>query len=88
VFNGLNTKDARRMPRQIWKGAQQKLDTLHRAKTTQDLNHPGLQLKPLKYDRQGFYSIRINLIYRIHFRFENGDAYEVEINADHGRNTT
>jgi proteic killer suppression protein len=88
VFHGLNTKDARRVPQEIWKVAQRKLDLLHRATSTQDLTQPGLHMKPLKYDRPGFYSIRINLVYRIHFRFENGDAHEVEINADHGQHTS
>lgn len=89
VFEGLNTKAARRtLPQELWKIAQRKLDLLHRAASTQDLTQPGLQTKPLSHDRPGFYSMRINLVYRIHFRLETGHAYNVEINADHGRKTS
>ncbi len=40
---------------------------------------PGNRLKALKGDRQGQYSIRINEQHRVCFRWENGDAYDVEI---------
>ena len=40
---------------------------------------PGNQLKALKGNRSGSYSIRINDQWRICFRFEDGDAYDVEI---------
>jgi plasmid maintenance system killer protein len=38
-----------------------------------------IELEALKGDLEGFYSIRINDQYRIIFRFENGDAYDVAI---------
>ena len=40
---------------------------------------PGNMLEKLKHDRKGEMSIRINQLYRICFRWENGAAYEVEI---------
>ena len=40
---------------------------------------PGLHLEPLKADRKGQYSIRINDRYRICFEWRDGDAYNVEI---------
>ena len=49
---------------------------------------PGLSFEPLKYDRPGFYGIRVNLRYRLIFKFENGDAYAVGIENYHGRKTT
>ena len=85
IHNGLNTKEARRVPREIWKIAQRKLSMLNSATSTQDLSLPGLRIEPLKHDRPGFYSIRINDIYRIIFRFEKGDAYEVSVESFHGR---
>jgi toxin HigB-1 len=88
IFHGLNTKDARRIPQNLWKIAQRKLDLLQRAKSTMDLSLPGLRIHPLPYDRPGFYSIRANDTYRIIFRFENGDAHEVSIENDHGRKTS
>ena len=85
IYHGLNTKDARRIPQNVWKAAQRKLSALHTATSTQDLSLPGLRIEPLKYDRPGFYSICVNDIYRIIFRFEAGDAYEVSIESFHGR---
>ncbi len=40
---------------------------------------PGNKLEPLKGDREGQHSIRINEQYRICFRYEKGDFFEVEI---------
>ncbi|MEM9476540.1 MAG: type II toxin-antitoxin system RelE/ParE family toxin [Pseudomonadota bacterium] len=40
---------------------------------------PGNRLEALRGDRAGQFSIRINDQYRICFRWENGDAHDVEI---------
>lgn len=40
---------------------------------------PSNRLEPLKHDRAGSWSIRINDPWRLCFRFESGDAFEVEI---------
>ncbi|MFW5832728.1 MAG: type II toxin-antitoxin system RelE/ParE family toxin [Pseudomonadota bacterium] len=40
---------------------------------------PGNRLEALQGDRAGQFSIRINDQYRLCFRWENGDAYAVEI---------
>lgn len=64
--------------------ARRKLLYLHRARTLQDLRQPpGNQLETLKGDRQGQYSIRINDQWRICFRWENGEVYDVEIRDYH-----
>ncbi len=39
---------------------------------------PGNRLHPLEGDRRGQHSISVNDQWRICFRFEDGDAYEVE----------
>ena len=60
--------------------ARRKLLYLHRARTLRDLAAPpGNQLEPLKRDRIGQHSIRINDQWRICFRWQEGDAYDVEI---------
>jgi proteic killer suppression protein len=86
MYHGINSKVARRIPQNTWKPAQRKMTLLHNARTTADLSLPGLQFEPLKYDRPGFNSIRVNDRYRIIFRFENGDAFNVGIENFHGRN--
>jgi toxin HigB-1 len=40
---------------------------------------PGNRLHALKGDREGQYAISINDQWRICFRFENGDAHDVEV---------
>ncbi|HEX6710335.1 MAG TPA: type II toxin-antitoxin system RelE/ParE family toxin [Rubrobacter sp.] len=44
---------------------------------------PGNRLHKLGGDREGQWAIRVNEQYRICFRFENGDAYEVEATDYH-----
>lgn len=57
-----------------------KLDYLNAAVRINDLRvPPGNRLERLRGNYKGKYSIRINDQYRVVFRFEDGDAYEVEI---------
>jgi proteic killer suppression protein len=44
---------------------------------------PGNRLERLKSDRSAQHSIRINEQYRVCFRWENENAYEVEITGYH-----
>ena len=44
---------------------------------------PGNRLEALGGDWAGFHSIRINRQWRIVFRWENGNAYEVQITDYH-----
>ena len=55
------------------------LADLNAAKTPQDLDLPGYRVHPLKGDLKGFWSIRISANWRIIFRFEDGDACEVDL---------
>lgn len=64
----------------IQRVAQRKLDLLHRATRLEALaGMPSDRLEALKGDRVGQHSIRINDQYRICFRWEEGNAYDVEI---------
>lgn len=57
-----------------------KLDYVNAAKSLTDLKiPPGNRLEALKGGYKGKYSIRINDRYRIVFRFEGSNAYDVEI---------
>jgi len=52
---------------------------LNSAKDLKDMNYPGSNLHPLKKPPyRGFYSVNVSGNYRIIFRFENGDAYDVD----------
>ena len=66
--------------RAIERPARRKLLYLHRARLLQDLRvPPGNQLEALKGDRKGQHSLRINDPWRICFRWQDGDAHDVEI---------
>lgn len=71
---------SRRLPFDIQRTALRKLGYLHRAVSLADLRiPPGNRLEALKGRRAGQHSIRINDQWRICFRWENGDAQDVEI---------
>jgi proteic killer suppression protein len=60
--------------------ARRKLLLLHRSRSLGDLAvTPGNRLEPLKGDRAGQHSIRINDRWRLCFVWRKGDAYQAEI---------
>src|SRR5437867_2431136 len=84
LFQERHTRDARRMPPELWRVIQRKLKMLDVAAALQDLESPpGNQLKPLKGNLRGRHSIRVNDQYRITFRWEDGHAYEVAVEDYH-----
>ena len=67
------------MPPDIVRTAKRKLIQLDKAQILEDLRYPpGNQLESLIGDREGQHSIRVNDKWRICFRWDNGDAYDVE----------
>jgi proteic killer suppression protein len=71
---------SRRLPNDIQQVALRKLRMLNNARTLQDLRSPPAnRLEKLVGDRLGQNSIRINDQWRICFKWQDGDAYEVEI---------
>lgn len=60
--------------------ARRKLEQLDWAGCVEDLRIPPVnRLEALKGDRKGQWSLRINDQWRVCFRFENGNALDVEI---------
>jgi len=60
--------------------AERKLQMLHRATSIEDLRVPPQnRLEKLKGNRKEQWSIRINDQWRLCFRFEGGNAFDVEI---------
>ena len=75
-----NDEPARRLPTQIQRVARRKLLLLHQAHRVDDLRvPPGNRLEALKGDRSGQQSVRINDQWRICFRWQGTDAFDVEI---------
>ncbi len=64
----------------IERPARRTLLYLHRARVLEDVKAPpGNQREPLKGDRRGQHSVRINDQWRICFTWRSGDADDVEI---------
>jgi toxin HigB-1 len=71
---------SRSLGQAVQRAAQRKLAMLHAARTLDDLRSPpGNRLEALRGDRKGQHSIRINDQYRVCFRWEKDDAWDVEI---------
>ncbi|MDY0042925.1 MAG: type II toxin-antitoxin system RelE/ParE family toxin [Desulforhabdus sp.] len=71
---------SRKLPHDIQQVAFRKLRMLNRAMTLKDLSvPPANRLEMLRGERSGRHSIRINDQWRICFRWQDGDVFEVEI---------
>ncbi|MXY93318.1 MAG: Killer protein [Caldilineaceae bacterium SB0670_bin_27] len=55
------------------------LADLDSASKPSDLDLPGYRLHPLKGNMRGYWSISISANWRIIFRFEDGDVYDVDL---------
>ncbi len=83
IYNGNNTKAARRIDRRVWPIVVRKLDFLNAAASLNDLKSPGNQLEKLRDDLAGYWSIRVNDQYRIIFRLVGGNVLEVSCRDIH-----
>ena len=80
LFHGESGKVVRRIPPEIRAVAHRKLDVLNAAQELRDLRAPpGNRLEALKGEMKGMHTIRINQQWRVVFRWESGDAYDVSI---------
>ena len=55
------------------------LAVLSRARVPEDMNLPGFGLHPLKGDLKGFWSVTVRANWRIIFRFQDGDVWDVDL---------
>ena len=58
---------------------KQILDALDDAGPLEDLTEPTYRLHPLKGDRRGQWSVRVNRIWRIVFRVAGEDVFDVDL---------
>ena len=78
IWNGVNSKAARRIPKGLWPVVQRKLDHVDTVTKLDDLRvPPGNGLHALEGALAGCHAIRVNDQYRIVFRFEGQDAFDV-----------
>lgn len=80
IYDGTDSKSARRIPRDLHGKARRLLDQLNAAPSLGFLRMPpGNRLEKLSGDLKGFWSVRINDQWRVIFRWQNNDAHEVDI---------
>ncbi len=84
LFTERSTRAARRIPVSLWSVVQRKLKWLDVAQRLSDLaSPPGNRLEPLRGAQKGRHSIRVNERYRLTFRWEGSNAYEVRCEDYH-----
>ncbi len=77
-------KKSRKFPPDLHRRAKIKLDMLEATQSKNDLKSPpSNHLEELKGNYLGYMSIRINKQFRLVFRFENENAYDVHITDYH-----
>ncbi len=80
VFHGEPITLVRNFPADVLRSAIRKLDLVNAARVLSELNAPpGNRLEALKGDLVGFHSIRVNDQWRLVFRWQGTDAYDVRL---------
>ena len=59
------------------------LSALDQASDVQDMNQPTFRSHPLKGSRKGVWAVTVRANWRATFRFEGGDAYDVDLEDYH-----
>ena len=84
IWNGINSTAARRIPRELWPNVRRKLDQIDAVTRLEDLKvPPGNRLHALGGDLRKFHAVRVTDQYRIVFRFEGADAFDVRCTNYH-----
>jgi len=79
-----NREKINKLPLTLQQRARNKLLIIHAATNEKDLNTPpGNRFEKLKGNRKGWCSIRINDQWRIIFKWNEGNAFEVTITDYH-----
>jgi proteic killer suppression protein len=84
LYYDRRTRTTRAFPRELHRTARRKLLYLHDAAELKDLRiPPGNRLEALRGNYKSKHSIRINEQWRIVFRWQGGNAFEVEVTDYH-----
>ena len=80
VFNGIDSRHSRKLPRQLLSKAQRKLDQLNAATLLETLKvPPSNKLSKLEGNLSEFWRIKIDKQWAVIFRWEDGMAIDVDI---------
>ena len=73
------TGNSKGIPQKLEKKVRLRLEVIDAASTIDDMRLPGYDLHPLKGERKGTWSIKVSGNWRITFRFDQGNAYDVNL---------
>ncbi|KAM3100373.1 type II toxin-antitoxin system RelE/ParE family toxin [Phormidesmis sp. 146-35] len=79
----LKEGSARGLPTELEKRIRTRLEVIDAATIIEDIRIPGYDLHTLKGERQGIWSIKVSGNWRVTFSFEDGDAYDVDLEDYH-----
>jgi proteic killer suppression protein len=71
--------ERRRIPPQYVSKVERILARLDVATGPRDMDLPGYRLHPLRADLEGYWSVLVSRNWRLVFRFDAGDAYDVDL---------
>lgn len=71
--------DRRKIPADRVEKIRNILTVIHTASVIEEIDQPAYRLHPLKGQLIGFYAIDVTANYRLIFRFENGNAYDLDL---------
>lgn len=71
------------IPKELERKIRIRLEVIDAASIIDDIRLPGYDLHELKGDRKETWSIKVSGNWRITFRFENGEADDVELEDYH-----
>jgi proteic killer suppression protein len=78
-LEALHTADqTRRVNQSHVKRLRQILALLNTASTLDDIDLPGMRLHPLKGSLSGFHAVNVSGNWRVVFRFDSGDVWDVD----------
>lgn len=78
IWDGRDSRKARRIPRALWPVVQRKLDQIDAVTRATDLGVPPANgLRALSGKMAGYHAIRVDDRFSIVFRFDGHDAYDV-----------
>ena len=80
IYDGINSKHARRVPAELHEKTRRLLDQMNAAPDIKLLKvPPGNRLEKLSGDLKGLWSLRINDQWRLIFRWVKNDARDVDV---------
>ena len=71
------------VPKELEKKIRVRLEVIDSATVIDDIRVPGYDLHELKGDRKGTWSIKVSGNWRITFKFEDSNAYELDLEDYH-----